>query len=679
MKRLRFLLAVVLIALVFEFSGCRQPFAVTGGMIDTVYKVAFPETEHGLVMVAPESGISGTEIKLMIFPNPGYVLERNSLQWHTWGPINIGTSSFEIIDPELARFDLPSNNVYISAVFVKAPEGTHTVSAGAFDHGHITAYPISGTPGTEINLRITADSGYGLKSLVYTDVQGGNSVTIYPPYKFNLPPYHVVIQAEFEAKDVSGLIESARTAMDAGDYDAAFDYYEAAWRGDPHNTEAAVYASLGRLGAIAKDPKARSVARKINMKYIPGNLNDWIDGDLWLYEYKSYDEEDGHYIKTVKLPILNDPAGFLGGFLNFEVVHANKDGDARPTTKLFFIYLFWNLISSNPEGFNDILDDFLGYVLGPAFEEAEDRLDSIAGYNQTVLLNNRLKADLNLDNLFGLGDTYIGKAELEALFASLRFLKAAMEWLVAYDWRMDMTILRVPAVNNGDGVNEIMSTVLTHPGSPFLSVLYKAANNSPLSGILPFRTGFMKDRRNGMMSRARTDLSRAVNDFIAASNYLEPNAKNKLTNTAEYQWILDACKALQEALNSGRNFYFPAVLPEKGAPWVTQSNAEYGINIDKAFIPGALSIDKLMITEDGGSTPVFYGFTGNDGTGTGTPVTEKSGLDQYNSFGFELNKSNLDQIIVKGLEGKKWAHAQFPELLLTRENGSLLWEYYQKW
>jgi hypothetical protein len=679
MKRLRFLLAVVLTALVFEFSGCRQPFAATGGMIDTVYKVAFPETEHGLIMAAPESGISGTEIKLMIFPDPGYVLERNSLQWHTWGPINIGTSSFEIIDPELARFDLPNNNVYISAVFVKAPEGTYTVSAGSFDHGLVTVYPISGTPGTEINLRITADSGYGLKSLSYTDVLRGNAVTIHPPYKFNLPAYHVVIRAEFEVKDVPGLIESAKTALDAGDYDAAFDYYEAAWRREPHNTEAAVYASLGRLGAIAKDPKARSVARKINMGYIPGNLNDWISGDLWLYEYKSYDEEDGHYIETVKLPILNDPAGFLGGFLNFEVVHANKDGDARATKKLFFIYLFWNLISSNPEGFNDLLDDFLEYVLGSTFEAAAARLDSIPGYDQTVLLNNRLKADLNLDRLFGPGDTFIGKAELDALFASLRFLKAAAEWLAAYDWRTDLTVLRVPAVNNGDGVNEIMSTILTHPGSPFLSVLYKAANSSPLSGILPFRTSFMKDRRNGMMPRSRDDFSRAVNDFIAASNHLEPSAKNKLENAAEYKWILDAGKALQVALNTGQNFYFPAALPEKGDSWVTQLNADYGINIDKIFVPGALNIDRLMITEDGGSAPVFYGFTSNDGTGEGAAITEKSELAQYKCFGFELNKSNLNQIIVKGLEGKQWAHDQFSELLLTRENGSLFWEYYQKW
>ncbi len=83
-----------------------------------------------------------------------------------------------------------------NTVRVKIPQGGYTVTIGTLSGGTITASPTSATPGTNINLTITPDTGKQLKAgtLKYND---GNDYSI-AGTSFVMPPANVTVTAEFE-------------------------------------------------------------------------------------------------------------------------------------------------------------------------------------------------------------------------------------------------------------------------------------------------------------------------------------------------------------------------------------------------------------------------------------------------------------------------------------------------
>ncbi|MGQ5712428.1 S-layer homology domain-containing protein [Desulforudis sp. DRI-14] len=83
-----------------------------------------------------------------------------------------------------------------NTVRVKIPQGGYTVTIGTLSGGMITASPTSATPGTNINLTITPDTGKQLKAgtLKYND---GNNHSI-TGTSFVMPPDNVTVTAEFE-------------------------------------------------------------------------------------------------------------------------------------------------------------------------------------------------------------------------------------------------------------------------------------------------------------------------------------------------------------------------------------------------------------------------------------------------------------------------------------------------
>jgi hypothetical protein len=645
------------------FAACESTTGSDLLKVDSIYHIRINTTENGKITAIPESGPEGTEINFLVNPHPGYKLEVDSLAFHIQGISTLGNENNGLIPLDTRKYDMPAGGGWITANFIPVSRGEYTVSFNSSTNGNVTAFPLYGKLGTEIHRRILPESGYALKE-GYPKINGVSIAG--PPYRFTIGYNNVTVTAEFERKDAGSFVENGRRSLSAGEYDTAFNYYEAAYQADNKNPEAVIYSTIGKILAILNNPRMRQILASFGFERVPGSLNEWFDDRLGTgYWLKMYDDDI--------LPILATPGGFPMGFINYSVYQVNNANgkNGGPSRALFDLLLFWNLIGNNPDGFDKLLADLYETIFSDNFETAVARTENL-GFNEAVVLNEKIRVPLKLDKVYHEGDS-IGRAELEVIIASLYSLKATLEWVRSYSWEMDFSILRC-SVSYGDRFNEILKMIYT---STLLDKINSMGNYSCLGKFLPLRNNFLRNKDNGMMSKARADFSLALTILIDSFEYISPNVKQKLDNTNEYKWIRDACNSLKTALEKNDFFYFSTELPGRGEPWVTRDDADYGINIDKLFTAGFLDLNKLIDTENGGKSPVFYGF--KKGDVEGIPITSmETNMKQYDIFDFGLNLNHLSQIIVKGLEGKRWTHDQFSEVWLNNGNGSWLYDYYQR-
>jgi hypothetical protein len=656
--------AIIPAAFFLFFSGCEHAIDPASGEIDVEYSIMVNGVTNGSIIVYPLSGTQGTEINLLVNPNPGYMLRRDTLQWHLSGSSNTA-GNFSIIDMTTLRFDLPASSVWISADFIPVTADIKTVSVNVPEHGYIKTIPPYGPPGTEVSVIIRADEGYTLENGSLT--VDGTPISG-PPYKFILPGNNVTLSAEFIHQTASGLVVNARRAMDAEDYDLAFSYYEAAYQQDHSNAEAVVYSTLGKLLSIANNPRARQVVKKFNFNRVPGTINEWFAG-AWLDTY------DGEI-----LPKIEAPGGFPEGFINYSIYRDNVNPDGHVSRVLWDILLMWNIIGNNSTGYNDLLDDTLKYVLGDDFEEAAART-AVLRYDQTVALNSALKAKFQLEKWYGAEDTVIGRAELDMVISSLRGLKALAEWAAAYDWEIDISILKV-VVSIGDKLNEILDKVFTRSLKDRLD---NEGTYVSLKNILPLRNNFLTMRDSSMTAKSRADFELAVNTLTPAFDYLFSSGSS-LTVTArgklntDYSWIPDGLAKLKTALNSGGNFYIPDQIPRGDTAWIyDQGSATYGVNFARFFTPGYLTLNNLITTDNSGRAPQFFGY--NTGTEAGAVlITEPEQFNNYTRCSIQINTALLNEVFVKGFEtysDRELLSTVVPEWFFASTNGRKFFDYYR--
>jgi formylglycine-generating enzyme required for sulfatase activity len=156
-----------------------------------IYTVTIDPLENGRIAARPSSGHAGTEIILMVSPNPGYRLQKDSLKY-------IWDKGEAAIDEATRTFSLPAQNVRVSAVFEPLPADNFSVSVKIEDleHGVIIAQPEYGFQGDPVYLTVIPDPGYRYKSgtLKYNDTPVDELTRT-----FSLPGKHVLVTAEFEA------------------------------------------------------------------------------------------------------------------------------------------------------------------------------------------------------------------------------------------------------------------------------------------------------------------------------------------------------------------------------------------------------------------------------------------------------------------------------------------------
>jgi hypothetical protein len=696
MKPKNVTVVAVLAALVLSVSGCDNPTVVEGDVRDVAYRVTVLKTEHGTITPLPPEGIEGTEITLVVNPQPGYTLKSKSLEFGDLTYGNQPGNRQAINEWELPyRFMMPSKNIRIQAVFVPVPAGYYTVTVAPLEHGHINPVIKSpngyqyGTAGTPVQLVITAENGYGLKdgSLKYNGIP--ITGTVDAPYQFSLPAGHVTITAEFEKKGAAALLTDGKKALQNESYDFAASLFEAAWQQEKTNPEAAVYSTISKLGSILSGTRVRRELARIGMSSIPGTINGLVNRDTGNTVGAWLDVYDG-----ITLPKLGGPSGYPNGFHNYWMNTRTYNNDGTPTMTHLKILLFFNIIGlnagGNPQAVNTLLDDLLQDAFGNDFEEAAARTAAIS-YSDRFVIDPalfRALAPMGLDTFIEEGDT-VGRAELDMLISFIRMAKAAVEWLAAYNWEIDTRFIRVDwwettveMLNPNYCLNKVL-----YDGYGLIPKFWtaKLADSKLLAQILPLKNNFLKDRNNGMMPRARQDFARAVAGLEAAVGYYYSpgaNVSSKARSVLErdYPWLRDFLAKLTDAINGGGNVYFPETAPSEPAWNITPANAKYGFNLGKVFTPGQFALKNLVSSEDNGTSLRFFGFNAGDSQ-NGHVITRIEQLDEYDNAAFEVNLAPLKEAVVKGLDryqDREYIHTIFPEMLIDTHYIEPFYEFYHQ-
>jgi len=351
-----------------------------------------------------------------------------------------------------------------------------------------------------------------------------------------------------------------------------------------------------------------------------------------------YWEQSGEYIlvsetpqyrtETQRSPGLATPSWIA----NTDWYKGTLTHDLLKSSATFDLLLYTNLIDKNTTGLNTLLDQVLSGAFGTAFEAAYTRGSALTAAQNVELTTKTLEA-FGISDIFEGEKVYIGKAELNMLFAALRFVKASVEWVAAYNWDTDLNFLK-----NGS---------LWDDWSKLGQSANKPAN-------LPLRNNFLKDRGNGMMAKSKEDFSKAIDDAIAAydlwigsSSKLPAGYKDTLQN--EYAWAKDGFNKLKTAINGGSTFYVKD--DASGSTYNnTASGALIGIKMDKFFNPGQLALSGLIENTGSGNSikPKFYSY--NEGTNSLVEITTKADLSNYGLIGFKFKLEPFKEIFALGFE-----------------------------
>jgi chitodextrinase len=320
------------------------------------------------------------------------------------------------------------------------------------------------------------------------------------------------------------------------------------------------------------------------------------------------------------------------------------------------LLLFSNLIDKNNNGLNNLLDQTLDAVFGANFEEAAARVAKLT-YDQTVSLDETIVEAFGLTEIFG-EDVVITKVEMELLIASIRLVKATLEWIDAYDWNTDLNFLKINWVNGTDGLDSLLDKIG--------------------ASALPLKNNFLKDRNNGKMAASKADFIKAIDAAIGAYDNLDkeqlipPGVKNEITGR---QWIKDGLTKLKAAINGGGTFWIPGDEPV-GNEWPA-ADGILGVNLGRLFTPGYLSIDKLV--ENTSGTPAIYGFP-RDG-GEPVAISSKEAIANYEAFGFKFKTGPIygaTGVVVKLAGMEEEAPAEDVSPLFPAAIAEVLWDLYHK-
>ncbi|MDR1099849.1 MAG: hypothetical protein LBL28_05140, partial [Treponema sp.] len=215
---------------------------------------------------------------------------------------------------------------------------------------------------------------------------------------------------------------------------------------------------------------------------------------------------------------------------------------------------------------------------------------------------------------------------------------------------------------------------------------------SIVTSFLPFNNNFLKVRNAAALVNAKNELSSALKMANASMNYWygsggTGSSRFSAAAKVNYQWAKDGWAAAETAVDSGGVFYFPKKLPksEPGALWPGQASADYGVDLTRLFIPGALGLTNFFTTEQGGKAPSLFKIKWYYEPGTfnavwtdeGTLVTsfiERDGAESYPEgeapwgyYSYEVNTKNLKELFPKGFSGfgdKAYFYKVFPHVVL---------------
>jgi hypothetical protein len=632
------------------------------------FSVTIATLQYGTITADPQYGTVGTEIKLMISPDKGYGLKAGTLKYNDSADHDITGTTFK----------LPAANVTITAQFETktadqlVSSGTDALLDGNFDAA--IDYFESAYQKDKTNAEAIVYSSLGQLAAIAKDEKVRDLMRT----KLGLTDYPGTIgkllttdwMQDYTNEDfVEWYQDGGGNWLSWYDSDYTPDgsgkagYYRYESYDEPEYVFVTSTPNNGKLESYYDDaienwvywydsnytPDGSGKAGYYYWNYNTGTyifvtatpnngkLESYYDDTIgnWVYWYDSNytPDENGkagyYYTKWGEYHLVSSTPKYeydIGKPPGLSVPDWFKDTgtykDTLTATNLesvatWQVLLFANLVDKNPNGANELLDGILSSVFGDSFEAVATRVESLA-YKDSIALDKDITEALGLEEIFEGGDIYIGRAELDILIASLRVLKASLEWVAAYDWNTDLTFLRRDWKTLVDDIDSLNPT------------------------SLPFKNNFMKDRNNGMMDKSKADYIKAIDalvtayDTIIVSAHYPQGIKDVLD---DYKWVKAGLIEVKNTITNKTVFY----LKEGSGATYTNSaaNAIFGIDMGKLFTPGYLAINNLVTTEAGGA-PQFYG--------DDELITKKDDIKQYDAIGIQVKLSPIKAMIVVGLE-----------------------------
>jgi hypothetical protein len=315
-------------------------------------------------------------------------------------------------------------------------------------------------------------------------------------------------------------------------------------------------------------------------------------------------------------------------------------------------------------------------MLGNAFEQAANVAAMVPNGYQGVPLYANLINRFELDKYYGDGDSItVGKAELDYIFGTLRMVKAAVQFLRAYDWGIYLQPYLIEQLSPGDGLDQILNSVFRLAES---NDYYKGywGNTVTVGRTLPFKNTFLNTRLSGNFAKAKNELSTALTMINGSMTYWHgTNSNFSVQGKADYQWAKNAVSQAKNALDNNGNFDFPKKLPKPGETWPAAGSGDYAVNVTAFFAAGAFNLPNLFTMEPGGvRAPAMFKipwYSEDDGAtftflpDTATRVTAAIPDDDsfevpgkpksWNGvYSFEINTGNLRKIFPRGFEQSKY-------------------------
>jgi hypothetical protein len=643
-----------------------------------------PELENGTITAEPKDGPEGTEITLSVAPEAGYGLQEGSLKY-SFDNTDVVLTVYKFALPAAnvtvtAKFESKTAGQFLDAGIDALAAGDFDVAIDAFESAWqqdktnteaivysslgrlasiakdqnvrnlmLSRLGFTSYPGT-IDKLITTDwmATYTGENLVGGYYENGKWLYWYDQEdawvaKY-LQQYELPLKAGYyyseQLPQTRYTLVKASAEKITGPLDRYYDDDRGAW----------VYWYDWDLGNGYQGPGyyywtyTSDTAIFVSGTKKTGPLDNYYDDDFGSTIYWHASEPgggsqgSGYYWSTDHTYILNSETprydrwtekmpglSLPSWFENSGAYKDNLTSAGALQASQWPLLFFANLVEKNQNGLNSLLDDILSSVFGSAFDDAAGRSKDLS-YDQVIELDAELVEAFGLTELFEGDDIYVGKAELDLLFSSLRIFKATLEWVAAYNWDTDVSFLRTDWTTIED-----ISTL------------------SPKN--LPLGNNFMKDRNNGMMAKSREDFVKALATAVVVYEHLS-SADSELPEAyvdelKNYGWLKDGLSKLGAAIENGGTFYVPEQEPSGSSYDNSAANALIGINMGKLFTPGQFAIDQLIETESGGKAPQFYAFHGSDPVAI-TSKEQFDALDEY--VGFRLKLGRIKEVIVKGLD-----------------------------
>ena len=664
---------------------------------NTSYSVRiYPAPEHGLIKLSDYYVTADDWITVYVNPDTGYTLKQDSLKSFNEDANDLTGTTLRLSG---AKYQTQiRNNRRITAEFEPVPEGTYSVHIDSgLKNGVVFSNPLSGPAGTPVALILVPEPGYDLKT--GTLFVNGMALSDTPPYSFIMPSENAEIQAQFEVKNFDQLKQSARNYLNARQYDTAAAFYEEAWKKNPRDPEAIFYSSIAKLAGLLIDPDVRKIISSFHMN-TPGTLDDWIcdgytEGEKWRRTYAgTYTIGTNNFEgRDVRLPVLN-PAhwGFVTPYSDFAVSHEPYH------IQTFKNHLFWGLIASYTGGFNSLFENIQRDIFSKEFDAAAKRAASFPAAGKTEL-HPRLKDLFELEEYYGPGTSYVGKAELDYIFGILEVIRAAVEYFSVYNWTIELRDWLITEILPTDDFDDVLHKLFLL--SDQMSGARKELWQDYLTVIrmLPFRNNFLRVRNASKMAQAKSSFIKGIGMMNVSMAYWYGTVDNgggttRWTSEAagKNNWIKNGIASAKTAIDTNGVFYFPGKIPDTlvdgewvhpspGWDWPNASTPDspdvriYGLSMEKFFTPGIFSLQNIFMTEMGGEAPQLWRiewfedraadyvsvYTGNKTLVT-QPIVQRGRQENvagtvnrapFGKYTFMLNTRHLKSIFPRGFETYK--------------------------